>query len=312
VSCPLPALACFLTLHPCLTLCPGLQCLEPCSSGFLSPASRLNAGGALGHGRCSALHSRMSMPEGFSSLCGHSQPCHQAQEGQGPLVHWILTTLLTLSPGLHHANELSNSKASTHIHPKLLVTTTMIPPCALLIFWKGGLSQISCLAILWGTCKSTRPCHFTFKPDGFFPHLDGNCVGHSEPSTHARVTLPMLLPTCEACTLRHSSSSISLTVLYLAYSNHAGLDLFQHSYHTNMEIPLPYMVRCPLTYLVSSRPNVFLVNNDPGSFFAIPGPPCPSAAFLYPFGPGGPKSARKCRWRLGTIRCGRHDKSSSP
>ena len=34
--------------------------LDPCSSGFLSPASRLNAGGALGHGRCSAHDQKFS------------------------------------------------------------------------------------------------------------------------------------------------------------------------------------------------------------------------------------------------------------
>ena len=36
-----------------IPVCPGLKCLEFCSGGFLSPASRLDAGSALGHGRWS-------------------------------------------------------------------------------------------------------------------------------------------------------------------------------------------------------------------------------------------------------------------
>ena len=35
-------------------ICPRLQRLGSCSGGFLSPTSRLDAGGSLGHGRCSA------------------------------------------------------------------------------------------------------------------------------------------------------------------------------------------------------------------------------------------------------------------
>jgi len=36
---------------PCPTLCPGFQYVKSCSSSFLSPASRLDAGSALGYGR---------------------------------------------------------------------------------------------------------------------------------------------------------------------------------------------------------------------------------------------------------------------
>ena len=48
-------------------ICLRLQCLGPCSGGFLSPTSRLNTSSALGHGRCSAYdrwypHSFMSTP----------------------------------------------------------------------------------------------------------------------------------------------------------------------------------------------------------------------------------------------------------
>ena len=39
---------------PCLAVRPGLQCLWFCVGGFLSPASELDAAGALGQGRCSA------------------------------------------------------------------------------------------------------------------------------------------------------------------------------------------------------------------------------------------------------------------
>src|SRR5947208_3789806 len=35
-----------------LAICPSLQCLGSCSDGFLSPPSRLNAGGAIGNGSC--------------------------------------------------------------------------------------------------------------------------------------------------------------------------------------------------------------------------------------------------------------------
>lgn len=39
---------------PCLTIRHGLQCLGFCSSGFLSPANKLDVGGPLGQGWCSA------------------------------------------------------------------------------------------------------------------------------------------------------------------------------------------------------------------------------------------------------------------
>ena len=38
--------------HSYLAIHPGLQCLGSSSDGFLSPASRLNAGGAIGNGSC--------------------------------------------------------------------------------------------------------------------------------------------------------------------------------------------------------------------------------------------------------------------
>jgi hypothetical protein len=45
----------------CLSYTPGLQCLGLCSGGFLSPTSRLDAGAALGHGRCSS-HDQSAPP----------------------------------------------------------------------------------------------------------------------------------------------------------------------------------------------------------------------------------------------------------
>ena len=49
--------------------------------------------------------------------------------------------------------------------------------------------------------------------------------------------------------------------------------IIHHTYNL-LEIPLPYMVRRPLTYLVSPCPVVTLKKNDPRSFIAIPRPPC--------------------------------------
>ena len=56
---PAPHRACPL-LHQ-IAGCLGLKCLGFCSGGFLSPASRLDAGSALGHGRYST-HNRQRSP----------------------------------------------------------------------------------------------------------------------------------------------------------------------------------------------------------------------------------------------------------
>jgi len=63
-------------------------------------------------------------------------------------------------------------------------------------------------------------------------------------------------------------------------------------YHTDMEILAIYTDRCPITYLVSPRPNVISTNIDPGSFFAMAGAPirktphllfCAFSCFFYFF-----------------------------
>jgi len=41
---------------PHSAICPGPQCLRCYNSGFISPASRSNAGSALGHGKCSTCN----------------------------------------------------------------------------------------------------------------------------------------------------------------------------------------------------------------------------------------------------------------
>ena len=53
---PCQALPCSGLSHliPALPYAPGSNALDCVVVGFLSPASRLNAGGALGHGKCSA------------------------------------------------------------------------------------------------------------------------------------------------------------------------------------------------------------------------------------------------------------------
>ena len=45
------------------------------------------------------------------------------------------------------------------------------------------------------------------------------------------------------------------------------------SYHTNMETPLPYLDRRPLTYLVSPCPELISRKIDPQSFFSVLGAP---------------------------------------
>jgi len=60
---------------PRSTIHPESQCLGRCNGGFISPASRSNAGSALGHGKCSA-HDWQHLPSsihvntrGSNSLC---------------------------------------------------------------------------------------------------------------------------------------------------------------------------------------------------------------------------------------------------
>jgi len=73
---------------PCIRL--ALQRLGCCSGGFLSPASRPDAGGALGRGKCSARDRQRSVVLACqrprdrlpSHLCWGSQPCQQARGRQ--------------------------------------------------------------------------------------------------------------------------------------------------------------------------------------------------------------------------------------
>jgi len=77
----------FCTCPPCSAIRPGPQRLGCCNSGFISTASRSDAGSALGHGKCSACDWQRSpssvhvnAPEVRlpSHPCRHSQPCEQA------------------------------------------------------------------------------------------------------------------------------------------------------------------------------------------------------------------------------------------
>ena len=60
---------------PCLALCPGLQRLGLCGGGFLGHANELDAGGALGGGRCGVRVQRRSPwfvrvnDRAFNGLC---------------------------------------------------------------------------------------------------------------------------------------------------------------------------------------------------------------------------------------------------
>jgi hypothetical protein len=67
---------------PCLPIRPGLQRLGSCSSGSLSPASRLDAGMPSTHGSC-GTHDRQRFPK-FTSMrrlhpYWHSNPCQRSR-----------------------------------------------------------------------------------------------------------------------------------------------------------------------------------------------------------------------------------------
>ena len=64
---------CFLST-PCLAIRPGFQCLGLCGDGSLSPACKLDAGGLLGQGRCSA-HDRRSPSFVRIYFCAFDRVC---------------------------------------------------------------------------------------------------------------------------------------------------------------------------------------------------------------------------------------------
>ena len=62
--------------HSCLAICPGLQCLGSCIGGFLSTASRLNAGGAIGNGSCVGVFVREDDGRLRYTVCARTTESH--------------------------------------------------------------------------------------------------------------------------------------------------------------------------------------------------------------------------------------------
>ena len=108
------------SLASCLAIRLGFQRIGPCSGGFFSPTSRLDASSALGHGRCCAhswQHSRSFM---CPSRGSEDQVCSS-----------LLTTLPLFRPYFLYVNGSSRASApSPLLQDSLLAairTSTMCP-----------------------------------------------------------------------------------------------------------------------------------------------------------------------------------------